>query len=915
MTWTSASTSAGAGVFTNSFAATHGDLYVVSGYVRSSIAQKMRIGIDWRNSSGNIFAAPTGPVFTIPAYDANLSNPTGRDWTRIYFACPAPRTAVNGFPTFFDDATGTRWPAGSWLDLDGIMIEQLPITRADVRVNHYRNPNHEYAFQGMNGLNATVTADTAWAASGTRSVKITPNGASTDSCCGPDYDAGDFRFGMVPGKTYTFSADVRLAAAQTGTLHPNARSLCIYYRTNAVGYVAKFSAQAPNAAGVTRLSVTQTIPADATEAFIRVYNGSNSAADPMWYDLALLEEGTMTRPYFDASYASTQFYKYNWGGSDPAWAPSLGYNFDQFFDGSTGAVLDPAYDQVAAWEGTAGLSTSVVRTKPVPLYFMGNSNAYSARSATAVSVVPNGTSNDTFVSIEGDTGAFRHGMAANKTYTVKAKIYISSVQTGTLHANARTIRLFYKASDGQYYAASSTPAPNTVGEHDLTLSVTIPAGATEAFVRLYNGASFGGGVVSYSKIMVSETAGDYFDGSMQDTNEFDYSWAGTMDASASILKTQTPVGAVSGGSTQSWLSSALDFPDVLGEYFARWHLTGPGNAVGIYLNDFTTVPAGNRTAWMRVRASRTMSVQPRWRTLAGVATVVGSPVVLQQDQWTTIEVKVTNAPADTQLGLLIAGGAYQTGDTIDIGRHFHIPDADYTGGYFDGSTDDPDYSGWNGAANASTSYKTFSALSVTVYDYEARQGLETDYIITSDGAALGESVRLTIPSWGTWLKDPFRPHMNTKVYWGGDSDYVRKSDRVLLKAKGAKYPVAQWDTRQAPSGNITIVTDTNEMSSQLIALLDEAGVVMIDVDLNFGVPVRYVSVGDVTGSRVGPRNKDLGWEARQWDLPVDEVDYPIGSPVGQGVTYDSIDAQYGSYLAIPVDVLTYDDLAAGTWRQ
>jgi hypothetical protein len=88
---------------------------------------------------------------------------------------------------------------------------------------------------------------------------------------------------------------------------------------------------------------------------------------------------------------------------------------------------------------------------------------------------------------------------------------------------------------------------------------------------------------------------------------------------------------------------------------------------------------------------------------------------------------------------------------------------------------------------------------------------------------------------------------------------------------------------------------------------------MIDVDSSFGVPVRYVSVGDVTGTRVGPNNAGLSWEARYFTLQVDEVAMPIGAPVNQNLTYDQLAANFGSYIAIPASVATYDDLAAGNW--
>jgi hypothetical protein len=157
--------------------------------------------------------------------------------------------------------------------------------------------------------------------------------------------------------------------------------------------------------------------------------------------------------------------------------------------------------------------------------------------------------------------------------------------------------------------------------------------------------------------------------------------------------------------------------------------------------------------------------------------------------------------------------------------------------------------------------------------------------------------------------------MNVKVLWNGDSNYTRRSDRVLLRPKGAKFPVAQWDRRSAPEGTVRVAVETSELARSIVSLLDSAGVIMIDVSEEFGVPIRYVSVGDIDGMRVGAPDKDLSWQARYFDLPCVEVAAPVGAPVGQQITYDSVAAQFGSYLSIPVSVATYNDLAAGDWSQ
>lgn len=200
-----------------------------------------------------------------------------------------------------------------------------------------------------------------------------------------------------------------------------------------------------------------------------------------------------------------------------------------------------------------------------------------------------------------------------------------------------------------------------------------------------------------------------------------------------------------------------------------------------------------------------------------------------------------------------------------------------------------------------------------IYDYEARQGFSTNYILTSaDGIAVANTT-IMIPKWGTWIKNPGKPFMNVKCLWNEDSEYVRKTRRDLIYVRGAKFPVAHTDRRVAPSGMIRLATETTSQAKALTSLLDDGAVVMIDVDPDFGVPVRYVSVGDVTGSRAGASDRGLTWEARLWTMQIDETSAPIGLPAGQTLTYESIPAAFDSYISLAASVLTYDDLAAGVW--
>jgi hypothetical protein len=87
-----------------------------------------------------------------------------------------------------------------------------------------------------------------------------------------------------------------------------------FYKNGAGVYVSVPSSASPNTAGVTRLSVTVTIPTNATEAFVRLYHGGYQGSGSVWWDTVIVEEGEMLGEYFDGSFESTVKTTYEWTG-------------------------------------------------------------------------------------------------------------------------------------------------------------------------------------------------------------------------------------------------------------------------------------------------------------------------------------------------------------------------------------------------------------------------------------------------------------------------------------------------------------------------------------------------------------------------------------------------------------------------
>jgi hypothetical protein len=158
----------------------------------------------------------------------------------------------------------------------------------------------------IGGLNGFPATSTEWGSSGTKSIRITPTGLSTDS----------FAYLTLPpleNRTYTLMATMRMAAPQTGSPDVRARRLDVFHSN---GYT--LSAQAPNVSGVYKHRVTFTVTDKTAYTNARLYNGASVGNGDVWWDDIMLVEGTYE-----------------------------------------GDFINPVLNPLAKWDGTAHDSTSV----------------------------------------------------------------------------------------------------------------------------------------------------------------------------------------------------------------------------------------------------------------------------------------------------------------------------------------------------------------------------------------------------------------------------------------------------------------------------------------------------------------------------------------------------------------------------
>lgn len=177
------------------------------------------------------------------------------------------------------------------------VIDSFTDAGAKLRTNLFTNPNAESTqTTGWTANKTTLSSDTAWSLSGTRSFRMT---ASTAADC--DFRAGNattIPFNLVPGKTYTVSGYVRTTAVQTSP-DVRARRVIVLTSTDGASLVWNYGNQAQNRAGVTRSSLTFTVPPTATGVIVMF--GAGATNTDVWWDNLLLEEGSTLAPYFDGN--------------------------------------------------------------------------------------------------------------------------------------------------------------------------------------------------------------------------------------------------------------------------------------------------------------------------------------------------------------------------------------------------------------------------------------------------------------------------------------------------------------------------------------------------------------------------------------------------------------------------------------
>lgn len=440
-----------------------------------------------------------------------------------------------------------------------------------------------------------------------------------------------------------------------------------------------------------------------------------------------------------------------------------------YFDGDT---VDNSTDQYV-WRGDKGLSASEHYTGsstpavliarnlvlnpsmetpngavPKGISFSGNATGASDTTwknsgVTSLRVEPTPTgTNDSWAYVQGaSTSAnITNILQPGKTYTIIATSRLAAALTGTLHAHSRQIQISYHSVAGfagstAVYSGGMPNVADTVVTQRVT--VTIPASAMWAVIRLGCGAAAGGGAVWWDDVCVVEDtySGDYFDGSTPAQGDAFYSWTGTAHDSTSTRQHYTgaiPPPVLLGTNLLANPSFEVDtsrWAGIRATLTRQIDLTGArtGGAVARLVNDgsvnthYLNVATANRlpvvpgqtvtfSAYARlVTGTGTNYIAKVWfYDAAGVVigtSVAGTPVTLPADSsWVRLSV-TTIAPAlAATVGPAVSSQSLASTDTWEVDACL-AEFSNVVGDYFDGATPATEdaYYRWEGTAHASTS--------------------------------------------------------------------------------------------------------------------------------------------------------------------------------------------------------------------
>jgi hypothetical protein len=220
-----------------------------------------------------------------------------------------------------------------------------------------------------------------------------------------------------------------------------------------------------------------------------------------------------------------------------------------------------------------------------------------------------------------------------------------------------------------------------------------------------------------------------------------------------------------------------------------------------------------------------------------------------------------------------------------------------------------------------------------LYDAEAPLDVALQYRSTSNTGVITLAGPVTIASNGyAWLKDPARPWANLRVDFclntnapapclaplsepaitlvaAGLGTETRASDATLFPILNRARPADVFAYRKAVTTSWRLVSKTLASMNSLEVFYAWGGPIFIQLPPVYGWPDRYYQPGDTEVSRL---SVDLTRPYRFWDVPLTEVDAPVGAAQGTATNnWCLLKATYATWDALAATGLTWGDVMEG----
>lgn len=196
-----------------------------------------------------------------------------------------------------------------------------------------------------------------------------------------------------------------------------------------------------------------------------------------------------------------------------------------------------------------------------------------------------------------------------------------------------------------------------------------------------------------------------------------------------------------------------------------------------------------------------------------------------------------------------------------------------------------------------------------VDDYEFAAGVVNTYRARSYSPVdvlLGTETNTITPTLTqAWFKSIPRPFLNMAVTIRDYAPIARASRSGVFQIPGRSYPVRVGDSTTSRSWTYEILTRTLTEARALEYLVQGGDVVYAQVPPGFDIPGGYVSLSDMTMSRV---SRTLADDRRLFSLPATEIAKPAPGVVGYTATWAGLIAEFGTWADVLAEFPTWADV-------